>query len=98
MTEVDYYWYHHMMPSKDREAIQQAINNHDFKTFIKYYKIYNSKGIQKGQYHEEIKCFCPVIYLPNTALYTDKRGFTRSLDILCKGNFNRITSSESECG
>ena len=37
-----------MMDDKDRKRIQKALDEHDFDTFIKYYKKYNSKGIQEG--------------------------------------------------
>lgn len=98
MTEVNYYWHHHMMSEKDRKTIQQALDNHDFITFIKYYKIYNSKGIQQGRFYKDINCFCPVVYLPDEASYKNEKGDLEFIDILDRDNFNKITFSESECG
>lgn len=98
IKELDYYWYHHGMPIKDREAIQKAISNHDFETFISFYKKYNSKGIKNGYIEtEEFNAFFPIIYLPDTASYfIDNKHYL--VNILSKDNFNRITYSEYECG
>lgn len=97
-VEVTYYWYHHMMNDKDRKTIQKAIDEHDFETFIKYYKHYNSEGIKHGYIdNDEFNAFFPIVYLPNEASFIVDNEW-HWINILHKDNFNRITFSESECG
>ena len=87
-----------MMNNEDRKAIQKALDEHDFDTFVKYYKIYNSKGIKEGFIEkDEFNAFFPITYLPDTAVYfVDNVAYY--LNILTIDNFNRIIYSESECG
>jgi len=96
--EINYYWYHHGMPSIDKEKIQKAIDEKDFDTFINFYKKYNSEGIKKGIFIKDLNSFCPIVYLPDTATWVAKDNVVHWLDILNKDNFNRITFSENECG
>lgn len=98
-VELTYYWYHHMMPSKDRKAIQKAIDSHDFETFISFYKKYNSQGIKDGYIEKnEFNSFIPIIYLPDQASFISNNNEVLFLNILEIDNFNRISYSESECG
>lgn len=96
--EVIYNWYHHGMIKEDRNKIEKAIKDKDFETFIHFYKIYNSFGIQHGQINKKFDAFCPTIYLPDTAIVYEGDQIIEEICILDKNNFNKITFSEYECG
>lgn len=96
--EIIYNWYHHMMPIEEQKEIEKSIKNKDFETFINFYKKYNSRGLLNGKIWEEFDSFCPVIYLPDTAYVYENGKVKEEIDILERGNFNKITFSENECG
>ena len=45
MPKVVYYWYDHLLlrASGEAEIVQRAILNHDYKTFMEYYKKYGKE-------------------------------------------------------
>ena len=91
-----YYWYHHGIPYEEVEKIQECIDNHDFNTFIKFYKKYSIKAIECGKFNEWI----PMIFLPNDIAVFNKNNdeIIEYIDVLNKDNFNKITYSEYENG
>jgi hypothetical protein len=84
-----------MIDDAYRENVQNAIDNHDFETFIYWYKKLNSKGILEGYIDSEFNCFIPLIYLPDSIYVPEQNDYISVLD---RNNFNKITFSESECG
>ena len=105
--EVNYYWYHHMIPTSERKIISDTINNHDFEKFIELYKKYTIRAINNGQmiYIDNDKnnnsniIFCPMTFLPNEAsIYNKETNTIEYIDILNKNNFMKITYEECECG
>ena len=96
---VDYHWYHHAMPNKDRENIQRCIDTLNYFDFLEYYKKYNAKGLQEAKYNEEFECLCPIVYLPKYAIEWDPAlKIYKNINILERENFMKITFSECECG
>lgn len=97
-NKIIYYWFHNNMPREDRDNIQKAFDNKDFKTFIKYYKKYTAKGILDGKYvyTDEGECvFMPIEYFPYSILRpSDYRVFC----ILNEEDFKEITYFEYGCG
>lgn len=99
IEQITYYWYHHMMPIKDKEDIQRCIDTRDYFGFLEWYKKYNTKGLQEAKYNEEFECLCPIIYLPDTAVgWNPDLNCFKNISILEKKNFMKIAVSESECG
>jgi len=99
--EINYYWYHHMMPNKETEKISKSIKEHDFNKFIEFYKKWNSYGIANGKIIniDGDILFCPIIYLPSEASFLNETtNKIEYIDILNKDNFNKITYEECECG
>lgn len=82
-VEIIYYWHHHMIDYNTRKNIQQAIDNHDFYSFMLYYDKLNTDNI----------CYLPPIA---TILYDGKYvGWVALEDSYI---FSMITYSECECG
>ena len=99
MKEYIYYWYHHMMPEKERKEIQTTLDNKDYFGFIELYKEYSIKAIQYGKYYEEFSTWCPMIFLPDTiSVYDSNTETFEYISVLEKENFEKITYSECECG
>ena len=99
MKEYIYYWYHHMMPEKERKEIQTTLDNKDYFRFIELYKEYSIKAIQYGKYYEEFSTWCPMIFLPDTiSVYDSNTETFEYISVLEKENFEKITYSECECG
>lgn len=87
--EANYFFYHHMdMPTEDQYQVEEAVENHDFKSFMEMYKKWQ-KGRKDG--------FC---YLPDKVMvsYGDKENDYFEMSILNKENFERLTYAECECG
>lgn len=98
MTEYIYYWYHHMMPSKERKVIQKALDEKDYFGFIDLYKKYTIQAIEYGTYYDEFKCWIPMTFLPNHIVVWENDEIIEKISILDKENFDKITFSECECG
>lgn len=97
--EYIYYWYHHGMPDKEQQKIYMAIMNHDFETFIDFYKKYTISGIQNGFFEqEEFDCWFPIIYFPNTITVFDGDEIVDYLSVFDRESFNKITYNECEHG
>lgn len=102
MKKYIYYWYHHNMPLRERNAIYKTIKNKDFEGFIELYKKYSIKAIENGFRikDEEFDCWIPMIYLPSTiSCYNleDEHDF-EVLSVLDRENFEKIDYNECECG
>ena len=98
MKIYNYYWYHHMMPKKEREKIESALFNKDYFSFIELYKKYSIQAIKYGNYIEELEVWCPMVYLPDGISVWDDDTYIETISILDKNNFEKITFSECECG
>lgn len=100
MKSYNYYWYHHMMPDKEREEISQTLKDKDYFRFIELYKKYTILAIKYGQYLEEFKSWIPMTYLPDQISVWDEDAeeFIEFISILDRENFMKITYSECECG
>lgn len=100
MKKYAYYWYHHMMPEKEREEIFQAIKDKDYFRFIELYKKYNILAIRQGTYSDEFESWSPMTYLPDgiSVWDTEKEECLETIYILDKENFMKITHTECECG
>ena len=100
MLQYNYYWYHHMMPDKERKAIEKVLNDKDYFGFIELYKKYAIQAIQYGEYYDEFESWCPMTFLPtDIAVWdTELKDFTSWVSILEKENFEKITHHECECG
>lgn len=92
-TSVVYYWFDHLLlrHNGDAEKVQQAIAAHDFDTFMKFvnkYPTYVSKdGVRE-------------IYFPEYAHVFDEETDEEigKIYIMNRENFNKIDSSDFECG
>lgn len=94
-----YYWYHHMMPTEEREKITQTIKNKDYFAFVELYKKYSIQAIENGKYYEEIKAWLPMVFLPSTiSVYDDKAENIEHISVLDQENFDKIAEIECECG
>ena len=93
-----YYWYHHMMPSKEKEKIEKALNEKNYFDFINLYKKYAVKAIELGEYVEEFQSWCPMIFLPHQISIWVENKHKGYLSILDKESFEKITYCECECG
>lgn len=100
MKEYNYYWYHHMLPQMEQEAIQKAIDEKDYDTFVELYKYYSIEAIKYGYYDEELETWFPMTFLPKwISVYNTETGeYEEDEYILSKPAFMKITFSESECG
>ena len=79
---IVYLWYWHLNPKIDTKEISTAINNHDWKTFNKWFKW------QKKQ---------TLVYLPNKAEVYINEEYIGQVTIN-KNTFNLITDNDYECG
>lgn len=94
-----YHWYHHMMPTEERQKITQALKDKDYYAFIVLYKKYAIKAIEDGQYYEELKSWLPMVYLPDTiSVYDENTKLIETVSVLKRDNFDKITETECECG
>lgn len=101
MTEYIYYWYHHMMPDKERKVIERVLAEKDYNSFIDLYKKYSIKAIELGFYDERFKCWTPMIYLPTEIVaYNENNDIIENqyLSVLNQEDFYKITYAECECG
>lgn len=102
MPELNYYWYHHMMPTEEREYITEVINKHNFLEFVRLFKKWNAVGLVEGKlYRDEPNepiSFFPMWFLPQEAYYENENGELQSVNILNEKDFSRITFNECECG
>lgn len=82
--EIDYYWYHHMMPQKDRQKIEDALHDGNFEEFKKWFR----------------RLLCePSTYLPTQATVACGGVIIGDLNIMCREElFDLITYEEAECG
>ena len=82
---VVYYWYHHMMPSFNREKIRTAIKTGDYKLFRSLQDEWNNK-------YEDM------IFLPTyaTLWYNDRT--IGEIYLTSEEGFKLIDYEESECG
>ena len=81
-VEVIYYWYHHMIDKSIRDEIQTAIDNHDYKTFDKYFE------------NDRYAWCLPT----SAHICTDKDSIGTVMICGNQEMFNLITYSECECG
>lgn len=81
---VVYFWYDHLLlrENGDAEKVERAIEKKDFDTFMRFKKKYGES------------------YFPDYAYsYADEDDMDGTeIDIRIKENFDRIDSSEYECG
>lgn len=100
MKEYNYYWYHHMMPDKERERIQKVIDSKDYDTFVELYKHYSIEAIRHDFYDKELETWFPMTFLPSgiSVWDTEKEDFVGEEYVLSKPAFMKITFSECECG
>ena len=82
ITDINYYWYHHMMDNLTRSKIQSSFCNYDYSTW-RYFKDRLNRGIT---------------YLPSTASVYCNNEYVGEILINCPELFNLITYSECECG
>lgn len=97
--EYVYYWYHHMMPDKDRKEIERVLEEKDFDKFVELYKKYSVLAIEHGYYDEELETWFPMAFLPSTITYFDD--ITEEMGdeyILSKPAFMKMSYAECECG
>ena len=90
MTHVTYYWYDHLLLRKngDAEKVQEAIKNHDFKTFINFYNKYEKNSDEEKD----------IVFFPSYAHIFINDDYVGEYYILSEYGFNQITDSEFECG
>lgn len=85
-SEVDlfYQWYTHLNPNVDIEEIERAIENHDYKTFMKWFESLVSEEWE---------------YLPTTAnIYIGNTYIGTVCVVYDEGLFAMITDYDHECG
>lgn len=80
--QIVYYWYHHMLPSDERNAIQRSIDEHDYALFKAWRTKLNSS----------VMC-----YLPDEVYVYCGDDFIGSIP-MGEQAFSLITYSECECG
>lgn len=80
--QIVYYWYHHMMPSNVRDAIQRTIDEHDYALFKSWCSKLNRPDI---------------CYLPDVAYVYCGEDFIGELP-MGPQTLYEITFSECECG
>lgn len=94
---IIYYWYDHLVlrDNGDAEKIQKAIKEHDFDTFMKYYKKYPPFIIEDEEFGK-----CEIHYFPDTAsIFSNKTNeIIGMIDITTKEGFDLIDESDYECG
>lgn len=93
-TSVIYYWFDHLLlrHNGDAEKVQQAIAAHDFDTFMKFVKKYPPYLAEDGVTEE--------VFFPAYATVYDETTDEAigELNIMNRENFNKIDSSDFECG
>lgn len=85
-VEIFYQWFWHCDPRVDTREVWDAIKNHDYETFMKWYKKFSRDGW---------------LYFPETAsiLLKDKHKHVGELDILYDPKvFALIMGQDYECG
>lgn len=87
-----------MMPENERKYIEKIIDKKDYNAFINLYKEYAIKGINQGDFYEELNCWCPMVYLPNSIAVYENGEWVKNVSVLDKSEFEKITYSECECG
>ena len=80
--QIVYYWYHHMLPSDERNAIQRSTDEHDYELF-KFWKYQLDK----------LETCC----LPDEVYVYSGDDFIGSIP-MGEQAFSLITYSECECG
>lgn len=80
--QIVYYWYHHMLPSDERNAIQRSIDEHDYALFKAWRTKLNSSAM---------------CYLPDEVYVYSGDDFIGSIP-MGEQAFSLITYSECECG
>ena len=84
-VDVHYQWFWHCNTEIDTSEIYNAIETHDYTTFIKWFEILESK--------------LPIVYLPCDAeMWVDDKYIGSVCVAFNKQTFQLITSQDHECG
>ena len=83
-VQLHYQWYTHLNPKVDTKEIEAAIDNHDYKTFSKWVRLFEDE---------------PYEYFPSRAdIWSDDAYIGTVCVIYDKTLFSLITSNDHECG
>lgn len=83
-VEISYLWYNHLNPNVDTKEIETAIDNHDYKTFIKWFNKLENE---------------PWEYLPISAAIWSGDVYIGTVCVVYDERlFSLITSNDHECG
>ena len=81
-VEIVYHWYHHMIDKEIVDDIQNAIDTHDYETFMKY----ANKDVRFEFFPIDASIYANGKFVGNIAIFAEKEVFSL------------ITYSECECG
>lgn len=82
---IIYFWYYHLNPDVNKKEIENAINNHDWKTFEKWLEWEEEQGEKD------------FVYFPDSAsVYINDEYFGELL--INEQTFNLIMGNDYECG
>lgn len=83
-VSIIYQWFHHCHPNIDTKEIWDAIKNHDYKTFMKWYNFFECDDLT---------------YLPSSAMICIEDYYVGDVCVAYKPEiFALITDEDYECG